>query len=69
MSDRDKPIGSADIQARLDELAERLKEVDRYVQSAESDLSRAKQERDRIKAEIGAWQKALAALKEAGIHL
>ena len=69
MSDRDRPIGSEDIKARIATLEEYQKDAERDVQLKESDLWNAKQSRDRIKAEIGAWQKALAALKEAGIHL
>lgn len=68
-SDRDTPIGSEDIKARLATLDEYLKEAERSVQLKESDLWNAKQARDRIKAEMVAWQKALAALKEAGLHL
>lgn len=69
MSSRTTPIGSEDIKARLETLAEYLKEAERDVQTKKSDLSRAEQSRDRIKTEMGAWQKALAALKETGLHL
>lgn len=69
MSERDAPIGSADIKARLATLTEYLKDAEKDVSQKKSDLWRAEQSRDRIKAEIGAWEKALSALKEAGIHL
>ena len=62
MSDRDRPIGSEDIKARIATLEEYLKDAERDVQLKESDLWNAKQSRDRLKAEIEALKTQLDAL-------
>lgn len=68
MADSLTPLTRQHVEQMLEHLQGLHKQAEKDVRDRETDLRRAQNVRDKVKTEIGIWEKTLAAFKEAGIN-